>query len=662
MTELKLLTLKLKNFKGIKSLELSPDGKDLKVFGENATGKTTIFDAFSWLLFDKDSNGNSQFDIKTLDEDGETIHHLEHEVEGVIELSNKELTFKKVYYEKWTKSRGSAKESFSGHTTDHYINDVPVKKSEYDQRINEIADEDIFKLVTNPAYFNEQLHWEDRREILLDVCGDVSDEDVIDNNSELEDLKEIISERDIEEHRKIIKGKMKKINEELDKIPIRIDEVSQGLPDVAGLDWKEIKPEIEDLKDKKQKKEQELARVENGGEAAEKKKKITEIETELQEIKNDHTAEYDEKIQEKKQKLSELKDQLDDIERDIKNKKSEIDTNNRLIEQLEEEKEQLKKNWFDVQAEKDNLNEQSWEGDKNCPTCGQDLPEGQIEEAKAKFNREKAERIEQMAEEQTEINQQGKSIVEKIKRQHEQIEQLQHKIDQESHDLSFKQDEIKKLEKKMKELQEQSKTFKDSDKYQLKLKEKEQLEDEIKQLKSNNTFSLQKIDEEIIIISEKIEEEQDKLNNIKACNRGQKRIEELESKQEDLSSKYEQLEKELYLTEEFTKTKVNLLESKINEKFRLATFKLFETQVNGGIKETCETLYKGVPYSSALNNGAQINVGLDIINTLSEHYGFRAPIFVDNSESVVNIHKIDSQMIKLIVSGKDKELRVEEES
>jgi len=662
LTELKLLTLKLKNFKGIKSLELSPDGKDLKVFGENATGKTTIFDAFSWLLFDKDSNGNSQFDIKTLDEDGETIHHLEHEVEGVIELSNKELTFKKVYYEKWTKSRGSAKESFSGHTTDHYINDVPVKKSEYDQRINEIADEDIFKLVTNPAYFNEQLHWEDRREILLDVCGDVSDEDVIDNNSELEDLKEIISERDIEEHRKIIKGKMKKINEELDKIPTRIDEVNNNLPDISGLDWKEIESELEDLKKKKSEKEKELARAENGGGVAEKKKRLAEIDGELQEIKNEHTAEYDEKIQGKKQELSELKDQLDDIERDIKNKKSEIDTNNRLIEQLEEEKEQLKKNWFDVQAEKDNLNEQSWEGDKNCPTCGQDLPESQIEEAKAKFNREKAERIEQMAEEQTEINQQGKSIVEKIKRQHEQIEQLQHKIDQESHDLSFKQDEIKKLEKKMKELQEQSKTFKDSDKYQLKLKEKEQLEDEIKQLKSNNTFSLQKIDKEIIIISEKIEEEQDKLNNIKACNRGQKRIEELESKQEDLSSKYEQLEKELYLTEEFTKTKVNLLESKINEKFRLATFKLFEELVNGGIKETCETLYKGVPYSSALNNGAQINVGLDIINTLSEHYGFRAPIFVDNSESVVNIHKIDSQMIKLIVSGKDKELRVEEES
>ena len=89
------------------------------------------------------------------------------------------------------------------------------------------------------------------------------------------------------------------------------------------------------------------------------------------------------------------------------------------------------------------------------------------------------------------------------------------------------------------------------------------------------------------------------------------------------------MDEQLYLTDEFTKTKVNLLESSINSKFKMARFKMFEVQINGGIKECCETVYEGVPYSD-LNNAARINIGLDIINTLSEHYNFSAPIFVDN--------------------------------
>jgi chromosome segregation ATPase len=457
------------------------------------------------------------------------------------------------------------------------------------------------------------------------------------------------------------KSKKKKINKQIKKLPTRIDEVSRGLPDVAGLDWKEIEPEIADLKDKKQKKEQELARVENGGEIAEKKKKITEIETELQEIKNDHTAEYEEQIGKAKADLSKARDELEKLERNIKNGKRDINDFKNEIKKLEKEKEQLKQEWYDVQAEKDNLNEQSWEGDKKCTTCGQDLPEGQIEEAKAKFNREKAERIEQVAAEQTEINQQGKSIVEKIKRQHEQIEQLQHKIDQEFHDLSFKQDEIKKLEKKTKELQEQSKTFKDSDKYQLKLKEKEQLEDEIKQLKDNNKFSLQKIDKEITTLTEKIEEEQQKLNDIKAYNKGQKRIEELKAEERKLAAKYEELERQVSLCDEFTRAKVSALEDEINSHFKYTDWKLFDELVNGGIEETCEALHKGVAYNSTLNTGAKILVGVDVINTLSEHYGIRVPVFIDNYESVSKELESECQLIKLKMVEGVKKLRIEKE-
>jgi hypothetical protein len=126
-----------------------------------------------------------------------------------------------------------------------------------------------------------------------------------------------------------------------------------------------------------------------------------------------------------------------------------------------------------------------------------------------------------------------------------------------------------------------------------------------------------------------------------------------------LAAEYEDLEQELYLTEEFIRTKVRLLEDKINSKFRMARFKLFEVQVNGALAETAETMYNGVPYSN-LNNGARINVGLDIIRTLAKHYNFYPPIFIDNRESITELIDVSPQQtISLIVSEKDQELRAE---
>ncbi|NLL89347.1 MAG: hypothetical protein GX228_10610, partial [Firmicutes bacterium] len=139
---------------------------------------------------------------------------------------------------------------------------------------------------------------------------------------------------------------------------------------------------------------------------------------------------------------------------------------------------------------------------------------------------------------------------------------------------------------------------------------------------------------------------------------GLKRIEELKAEERKLAAEYEELERQLYLTEEFIRTKVRLLEEKINSKFKLARFKLFNTLVNGGIEECCETTFQGIPYSN-LNNGARLNIGLDIINTLAEHYGFEAPIFVDNAEAVTQLIPTTGQQIRLIVSAQDKKLRIE---
>jgi len=647
MTELKLLTLKLKNFKGIKNFELKPDGNDLRIYGENGTGKTTLYDAFYWLLFDKDSKGNSQFDIKTLDQNNEVIHNLEHQVSADIEINDKKMELRKVYYEKWTKKRGSAAETFTGHTTDYYINDVPVKKSEYDAKINELIDEERFKLLTNSAYFNEQLHWEDRKDILFDAFGDVSDEEVIESDDRLNKLSEALEDRSLKEHRKMIKSKMKKINKDLEKIPVRIDEVNNNIPELPDTSQELIRDNIQQHKNVKKKLEKKLSGIENGGEIAEKRKKLAEMDTELQQIKHDHTEKYDKKIKDTKKEIEEVKDQLSDLDRKITNKKLKLADKKERIETIKGEMNELRESWNKVNSEEINVEDK-------CPTCGQKLPEDEIEDAVKKAKLDKSQRLEN-------INQNGVQKKKKVEKLKSEIADLKEEIQSMEEQLPGLKKVKDDLFDNLSELREKAEAYQDSFQYKKKVKERENVEEAIKELQENKADSKAEIKENIKNVESEINDLQVQLNKFEQKEKAEERIEELSAQEKELAQKYEEFEHQLYLMEEFDRAKVDLVESKINDHFELANFKLFEEQVNGGLKDTCETLYKGVPYSSGLNNGAQINVGLDIINTLSEHYGFKAPVFVDNAESVTELLDIDSQMIKLIVSPGDDELRVEED-
>lgn len=658
---IKLLNLKLKNFKGVKDFELDAQGQNVRIYGDNGTGKTTLADAFSWLLFDKDSQGQStqSFEIKTLDENNEPIHGLEHQVEGALEVDGKQIILKKVYYEKWTKKRGSATKVFEGHTTDYYINDVPVKKKEYDARIAEIIDEEIFKMLTDPGYFNEQLHWEDRRKILLEVVGNISDEEVIAADEKLDRLSEVLNERTIEEHKKTVKSKQKKINKELEKIPVRIDEVNQNLPDITGIDVEKVEQELATQRKMKKKKEQVLARLESGGELAEKKKQLAEIETELQQIRNEHTAEYNEKIEQEKKKLYAVKDKIADIIRKIDNIKRDIQSNKRQYEKLEKEREKLREKWFELEDKKKAIDAETFEHDETCPTCGQALPEDQIEEARATFNRDKAEKIEKLTQQQQEITQEGQEHNKEIgglRGQNKDLEFEIEELEKKKEELAVEADGI---EQELTNLRKQAEEYQNSPEYKKKVAERENIREEIKELEQSTESYRKAFEDNIARFERNIAEMEKKLSRVEQYEKGQERIEELKAQEKKLAREYEKLEEELFLCEEFTRTKVDMLENKINGRFKLAHFKLFEEQVNGGLKEVCETLVNGVPYSTNLNTGARINVGIDIINTLAEHYDFYAPIFVDNAESVTEIIPADSQMIKLIVSEDDKELRVE---
>ncbi|WAA10817.1 AAA family ATPase [Fervidibacillus albus] len=651
MKEIRLLTLNIKNFKGVRSFTLEANGKNVRVFGDNATGKTTLFDAFIWLLFDKDSQNKKDFAIKTLDKSGNTIHNLNHEVEGVFLVDGKHLTLKKVFSEKWTKKRGSATSEFTGHTTDYFVDGVPVKKKEYNELISNLIDEDIFKLLTSPAYFNEQLKWQDRRKVLLEVAGDVTDEEVIRSNKKLEQLLDAMNGRTIEAHRKVIASKKREINEQLEKIPVRIDEIQLNMPKLDGIDKESLQTEISRLNSQIDEKMTLINNIQNGNAISEKKKEIKEIEIELLQIKQQHESGSKDELYKLKARLQEEESNISILQSKIRNLDIEMNYNLEHINQIENQLHEWREEW-------QRINQQQFEHDEttNCPTCGQPLPDEQIrktrEKALKQFNLNKAKKLEEITVKGKNGAAQKQSLIE----QNKKFEFEKTKI----------LEEIEKKQRKHEELNEKLKTIEstilditDNPQYMAKLQEKKGLQDEINELEALANESIKTVQMEIIELKQNRDQLQAELGKFALIEQAKERIRDLEEQERKLASEYEKLEHELYLTDEFIRTKVDLLEEIINSKFKYARFKLFDQQINGGLQEVCETLYEGVPFGSGLNNAAKINVGLDIINTLSEHYGFSAPIFVDNAEAVTKLIEVDSQVISLVVSEKDKKLRVE---
>lgn len=649
---MRLIELRLSNFKGIKSFTLKARGENVNIYGDNATGKTTVADAFMWLLFDKDTQNRKDFQIKTLRPDGKAERGLEHAVEAMLELADgQQLTLKKVFSEKWTKKRGSATAEFTGHTTDHFIDGVPIQKKEYDARIAEIADENIFRLLTDPRHFNEVLHWQKRRDMLLQVCGDVSDEEVIESKKELAKLADILGNRSIEQHRKVIQARKTEINRELEKIPVRIDEVKRNMPNIDDItNPDELPDDIEKLRDELRKKQEELAQARAGGQVAELTKKLRIIEGQMLEEQNRMTSEATEKAEQKNRELWQIHDSISKIKSDINYYELKARSAWVEVKNLEEKINKLRADWCT-----ENAKVFDYEQSDTCPTCGQPLPEEQLQEAMekalAEFNRTKAEKLEAIAAE-------GKILANRKAELEAELERFKQEADK-------RKAELPELEQKKSILQEEIQSIKDSVKQiepsleYIELKKQcEELKIQIKQARDGVDAAVTKVQREVDSLADDIATLEQAAARLEAYKRGLERIEELKAEERRLAEEYEELERQIFLTEEFIRSKVRLLEDRINSKFQLARFKLFEVQVNGAVVEWCETMYGGVPYSN-LNSGARLNVGLDIINTLAEHFNFAPVVFIDNAESVTNILPTRGQQIRLIVSAADKKLRIE---
>jgi len=350
MKQITLHRLVLQNFKGF-TFVLSAEDADTNVYGANATGKTTLADAFSWLLFDKDSLGRADFEIKNLDAMGNEEHGLDHSVEGLLSVNGTLTSLKKIYREIWTKKRGSAQAMFTGHTTEYFIDGVPVQKKDYVAHVTDLAgEESAFKLLTSPTVF-PALHWQKQRALLLEICGDITDTQVIESDSKLTPLLEILGKRSIDDHRKVIASRRNEINKELEKIPVRIDEVRRGLPEIAGLDRKMIAADIQRLETSLNDAKLRLQGIDTGGNIAELSKKLSIANADIQKIEQAYYNDAMKTVNRLNQQIQEATDATQNAERKRNTVKDDIAIQQKKLGLRETVLQGLRNKWVQIDEE-----------------------------------------------------------------------------------------------------------------------------------------------------------------------------------------------------------------------------------------------------------------------------------------------------------------------
>lgn len=649
MRRIELQSLSLRNFKGTRTFDLDLAGESASVFGANEAGKTTLADAFTWLLFGVDSDGRKQFDIKTLDAAGRSQPGVEHTVEGTLSVDGELVTLQRTFREQWTRKRGSAESEMTGHTTDLHIDGVPVKLSEFTERVTDILDEDTWRLISDPNAF-PRLPWQKRREILLSVVGDITDDDVINSDPTLADLPGILGKRTLDEHRKVVAARRTEINKELTTLPARIDEVHQGKPTLPASSEVELQAVIDDLQAKRVYIQEERSRIKSGSETAELQRQLAEVKTRILDVERRVRADVDAEVAVEREKLVALDVADDQAGSAVRNARAALQAEEDAIKRLDAQLAALREEHARIVAQA--APEHTAE---SCSACGQALPAEQVqaahEKALAAFNQRRAAALE-------ENQAQGKRLKADRDGSEARLPALRATLEQAEAAAAAAGEALTAQHQHIRELQASTPDATKDAEHQKLTEQVAALTGRLEQVRTNSHAALQETADRLAEVDAELTELRGMLALFTQNARADERIAELEEQEKHLNQEFEQLERQLFLMDEFVRTKVALLESKVASNFELVNFRLFRQLVNGGIEPCADMTVNGVPFES-LNRAAQVQAGIDVIKTLQRHHGVSTPVWVDGRESVTQLPEIDAQVISLIVNPADRTLRVE---
>lgn len=696
MKTIRLEKLTILNFKGIEKLSIDFEF-ETNIFGANEAGKTSVWDAFNWLITGKESNNSEKFPIKRLDKNGNPIENINVSVEGSFVIieddTTLELIIKREFVENWgAERRGSSNIVFKGNSTNYFWNNAPLKTEiEFSERIEQVfGSSEVFKILTNPSFFSsDSFEWKKRRSILELLAGDISDEWILMQNPELSNLINQLKTKSLADIKSESNHNKKLLKDEQSKIKTRIEEAKLSKVDEVDADainkeisdahsnLEEIDKSIADQSKKAEKENEILMKI---------KREIWDLEADNAKIYNDAKQDFEHDKMNASSKSDALKKQASLLNNEINNLKSRAEDGRRYLDQLAENKNrQLDVINRDIQYQEakmdalrldfKKLSEEVFilnEDDTICQLCQRPHDPNVIAEHKAealnKFNLRIATRkndinkngvyakkiVDELKEKIKLINLEFEEKSEKYKSEIQKIEaQISDKnkdanlIDSQISEInSGQQIEIASIESRLpKSYAENAKKIEDL-KASLTNRPSADVDADIVESKKNliDKISNLKIELSKSEINQKVEQ----------------RVKELQDLFTEIGRKLSENDKIAFDADDYERFKFEELERRVNDQFKFVRFKMFNKLQNGGFEPTCVATYNGVPYvNGGLNTAAKINVGIDIINTLSKHYKLGLPLFLDNRESCTSIPDTDLQIINLFVSSVDKKLRIE---
>lgn len=660
MKTIRINKLTLVNFKGVRSAEVDfGDSMMTTISGRNGTGKSTIRDAFLWLLFDKNAAGEKDFGIKTKDADGNVIPNIPHEVSGELSVNSKTVKLRKCLTEKWVKKSGEIEKVFSGNVTEYYINDVPKKKSEYDAFIADICDEMTFRAITSPTYL-VSLPKDKLRAFLFDMVGELSDYDIAGIDADLNKLLDMLSGKSLDDLRRQIAAEKLAIKKEMADIPARIDELERTKPEER--DWKALESELAAKRAAIASVDDRIASWREANKArheaiSSKEKERDDLVAKRMDVKRRIYAEamgrYDDERKKHEEAMKNVvllqshieqeDDKLCNLNLDCEGYEASIYNTNESLNKLREE-------WHEIQARKFVFDE----SEGVCPVCGNTLKSEDIEakraDMEAKFNERKAQELDDNAREGKLLSQRKKQVeadMESCKKDIEAIKKEIEKFNAEYQRIKSSPEYTMKLP----DVPNVDKIAEQDAEYRSLSEQIEAVTKEVDEMFNADTTSVDmdalraerlKCESEASSISG-ILKDKDTIARIDA------RISELNARQRVLSQELAGKEQVECWMDRFSKRKVEMTEANINSKFAIVKWRMYNQLINGGEEPTCVATINGADYKDA-NSAAKINAGIDIINAVSAHYGVYAPVFLDNAESVNELLPCQSQVVRLVVT------------
>lgn len=676
MKTVKIKSLHIQNFGNIKDLSINFGRKTL-ISGRNEAGKTTINDAYSWLMTNKLANGSQADGIRPHDRSGIEDDNAVISVSAVIEIDGAEKEFLKEQRKEFTQKTGK----FKGNNNLYFINGVPKKEKEYKAYVEEkILEPDNLELCTNASVLLN-MDTKKRRAVIFDMVPDITDADVAATDVRFANIPPKLDDCTLDELIQSVRYQIngrgrgdKGLKGRQDEFPARIDEAQRKVCDTAEyrLAINGLQKEIATLDEQEKSLDDLMAAYDQ------KSKNILDLKFEQSEIVRkaneglvQQRKNIDSEIFSLEQDKKSAENDLRMAEMDLKHAKMGVERHTAEVKKAQEDYSRWISQKFDdseiALIESEVLNEDSL----ICPTCGQVFPKERAEKIREDFEKNKALRIEgvksagrnyeEMKDREIQrVVESGNKASAELEESNKAKEEAEYKIAELKQKITLLAMEIQQKQTELSKLPE-SVDLSDNAEYQKITTEIEQAETALLEMQ-NGSEQRREINR---IKSEKTAEISKLQTLISESEKAQERVDELKEEQRNVGQLLADCQQELDLLRDFQKAKCDMLTDKINSMFKFVKWRLFKQNLtDDNFQEVCDPMIENEPYGRRLNHGSRALAELDICNTFQSVHDVNLPVFIDDSESLSSdtIDKIsssfDKQMILLKVDDCDLKIEI----